>query len=46
MLKSLRGYLSSTAAVHECRQCGTDVEAATQTCPTCGAEDIAHLTID
>lgn len=47
MFRSLKGYLSpGPVSIHECRRCGTDVDATTRTCPTCGAEEIAHLHIE
>jgi rubrerythrin len=27
---------------HECRRCGTRVDDDAETCPECGAADIAH----
>ena len=41
----LRGVIGTstavTATLYECRHCGTTLSADTETCPTCGGEDVA-----
>lgn len=48
---SLRSVLTgllpgdTTEVVIECRQCGTTVEAETDTCPECGATEFSRYVI-
>lgn len=32
--------------VHECRHCGTTLDAGTDTCPVCGADAVARYVIE
>jgi len=33
---------ATTSTLYECRHCGTTLSADTETCPTCGGEDVAR----
>jgi len=46
MLETLRSYLGGTEVVHECRECGTAVDADAARCPSCGAAAIARYEVD
>ncbi|AEH37665.1 hypothetical protein [Halopiger xanaduensis] len=36
----------STTVLHECRNCGTNVDADATACPACGSDDIVTYSID
>lgn len=38
-------WRSSTEVIVECRQCGTTVTQQTDSCPVCGADEIARYEI-
>ncbi|AEN07666.1 hypothetical protein halTADL_1977 [Halohasta litchfieldiae] len=46
LVDALRGVVSTrtatTSTLYECRHCGTTLSADTETCPTCGGEDVAR----
>ena len=35
----------NNSVVHECRRCGTNCDRHTESCPACGAGDIAYYHI-
>ncbi|MDS0261288.1 hypothetical protein NDI56_17960 [Haloarcula sp. S1CR25-12] len=47
MIERLRSLLPRTpTVVHECRQCGRTVEESTDSCPACGARNIASYAVE
>jgi len=41
LAETLRGVVGTrTTTLYECRHCGTTLSADTETCPTCGEEDV------
>jgi rubrerythrin len=37
---------TSESTLHECRNCGESVDAAVDSCPNCGATEIASYQVD
>jgi rubrerythrin len=42
----VRNWLGDDEVVHECRNCGTTVDADDSTCLACGASDIVTHEVD
>lgn len=38
----LRRLRATTTVLYECRNCGTSIEDDRETCPACGADEVAE----
>ncbi|SIR68340.1 Ribosomal L32p protein family protein [Haladaptatus litoreus] len=46
LVQRLRHWLAAESTLYECRNCGITLEEQRDTCPHCGAEDIARYDLD
>jgi len=46
LVQQLRYWLAADSTQYECRSCGTTLQEQRETCPNCGAEDIASYDLD
>lgn len=46
LVQRLRYWLADEAVIYECRNCGMTLDEHQDTCPACGADDIACYDIE